>query len=246
MEAQVGIEALIMSYLDTSSGQIVAKVPETERANFIKRTYLHLGGAILAFAVLESLLIQSGVAADFVALLSGSKWYWLIVLAVFMGVSMLADHWAHSSISREKQYLGLGLYTVAEAIIFMPLIYMAQARADDVLLHATVITVALVAGLTFTAFSTKINFSFMGRFLMIGGFIAMGIIVAAMIFGFSLGLWFSGAMILFAAASVLYSTSNIIHEYHTEQYVAASLSLFSSVGLLFWYVLQFMMAFGDD
>ena len=235
-----------MSYLDASSGKIVAKAAETERANFIKRTYLHLGGAILVFAVLETLLIQSGIAANFVAMLSGSKWYWLIVLAVFMGVSMLADHWAHSNISREKQYLGLGLYTVAEAVIFMPLIYMAQARADDVLLHAAVITVALVAGLTFTAFSTKINFSFMGRFLMIGGFIAMGIIVAAMVFGFSLGLWFSGAMILFAAASVLYSTSNIIHEYHTEQHVAAALSLFSSVGLLFWYILQFMMAFGDD
>ena len=235
-----------MSYLDAGSGQIVANATETDRADFIKRTYLHLGGAIATFALLESLLIKSGVAASFMSLLSGSKWSWLIVLAVFMGVSMLANSWAHNGLSREKQYLGLGLYTIAEAVIFMPLIYMALARADDVLLHASVITVALVAGLTFTAFSTKINFSFMGRFLMIGGFVAMGVIVAAIIFGFSLGLWFSGAMILFAAASVLYSTSNIIHEYHTDQHVAASLSLFASVGLLFWYVLQFMMAFGDD
>ena len=86
----------------------------------------------------------------------------------------------------------------------------------------------------------------MGRFLMIGGFIAMGLILASILFGFSLGLWFSGAMILFAAGSVLYSTSNIIHEYHTEQHVAAALSLFSSVGLLFWYILQFMMSMGDD
>ena len=235
-----------MSYLDTGSGQIVANAAESERAAFIKRTYLHLGGAIAVFAIIEALLIKSGVAASFMAMLSGSKWSWLIVLAAFMGISMLANSWAHNGLSREKQYMGLGLYTIAEAVIFMPLIYMALARADDVLLHASVITVALVAGLTFTAFSTKINFSFMGRFLMIGGFVAMGVIVAAIIFGFSLGLWFSGAMILFAAASVLYSTSNIIHEYHTDQHVAASLSLFASVGLLFWYVLQFMMAFGDD
>ena len=235
-----------MSYLDAGSGQIVANAAETERAVFIKRTYLHLAGAIAAFAIIETLLIKSGVAASFMSILSGSKWSWLIVLAIFMGVSMLANSWAHNGMSREKQYMGLGLYTIAEAVIFMPLIYMAQARADDVLLHASVITIALVAGLTFTAFSTKINFSFMGRFLMIGGFVAMGMIVAAIIFGFSLGLWFSGAMILFAAASVLYSTSNIIHEYHTDQHVAASLSLFASVGLLFWYVLQFMMAFGDD
>lgn len=234
-----------MSYLDAGSGQIVANAAETERTAFIKRTYLHLGGAIAVFAILETLLITSGVATSFMSILSGSKWSWLIVLIAFMGISVLANNWAHNGLSREKQYMGLALYTIAEAVIFMPLIYMAQARADDVLLHAAVITVALVAGLTFTAFSTKINFSFMGRFLMIGGFIAMGVIVAAIIFGFSLGLWFSGAMILFAAGSVLYSTSNIIHEYHTDQHVAASLSLFASVGLLFWYVLQFMMAFDD-
>lgn len=237
-----------MSQLDVGSGQIVANAAEGERANFIKRTYVHLAGAIAAFAVLETILIQSGVANSFMSVLAGSKWSWLIVLGVFMVVSTVANNWAHSGVSREKQYMGLGLFVVAESIIFMPLIFMALMRdpSGTLLQNAAVVTGALVAGLTFTAFSTKINFSFMGRFLMIGGFIAMGLILASIIFGFSMGLWFSGAMILFAAASVLYSTSNIIHEYHTEQHVAASLSLFSSVGLLFWYILQFMMSMGGD
>jgi len=235
-----------MSYLDIGSGQVVANAPETERARFIKKTYVHLAGAIAAFALIETLLIKSGVALSFMGMLSGSKWSWLIVLGAFMLVSTVANNWAHSGMSREKQYMGLALFVVAEAVIFMPLIYMAAMRAPDVLQHAVIVTAALVGGLTFTAFTTKINFSFMGRALMIGGFIAMGIILASILFGFSLGLWFSGAMILFAAASVLYSTSNIIHEYHTEQYVAAALALFSSVGLLFWYILQFMMSMGDD
>jgi len=237
-----------MSHFDAGTGQIVANAAESERANFIKRTYVHLAGAIAAFAIIETLLLRSGVADSFVHLLSGSKWSWLIVFGAFMLVSTVANKWAHSGISREKQYMGLGLFVVAEAVIFMPLIYMALARdpSGTLLQNAAVVTVALVAGLTFTAFSTKINFSFMGRALMLGGFVAMGMIVASMIFGFTLGLWFSGAMILFAGASVLYSTSNIIHEYHTEQHVAASLSLFSSVGLLFWYILEFMMSMGDD
>ncbi len=235
-----------MSHLDVGTGQIVANAAETERASFIKRTYVHLAGAIAAFAVIEALLIKSGVALSFMGMLSGSKWSWLIVLGAFMLVSTVANNWAHSGMSREKQYMGLGLFVIAEAVIFMPLIYMAVARAPNVLQNAVIVTAALVGGLTFTAFSTKINFSFMGRFLMIGGFIAMGLILASILFGFSLGLWFSGAMILFAAGSVLYSTSNIIHEYHTEQHVAAALSLFSSVGLLFWYILQFMMSMGDD
>ncbi len=238
-----------MSHLDMSTGQVVANAAENERANFIKRTYVHLAGAIAAFAVIETLLIQSNVASSFVGMLAGSRWSWLLVLGAFMLVSTVANNWAHSSISREKQYMGLGLFVIAEAIIFMPLIYMALVRdsSGTLLQNAAIVTGALVAGLTFTAFSTKINFSFMGRFLMIGGFIAMGLILASILFGFNLGLWFSGAMILFAAGSVLYSTSNIIHEYHTEQYVAASLSLFSSVGLLFWYILQFMMSMaGED
>ncbi len=237
-----------MSHFDAGSGQIVANAAESERANFIKRTYVHLAGAIAAFAIIETLLLRSGVADSFVHLLSGSRWSWLIVLGAFMLVSTVANNWAHSGISREKQYMGLGLFVVAEAVIFMPLIYMALARdpSGTLLQNAAIVTAALVGGLTFTAFSTKINFSFMGRALMIGGFVAMGIIFAGMIFDFTLGLWFSGAMILFAGASVLYSTSNIIHEYHTEQHVAASLSLFSSVGLLFWYILQFMISMGDD
>ena len=237
-----------MSQLDINSGQVVANASEDERAGFIRRTYLHLSGAILAFAIVETMLFKSGVAQQFAIMLSGSKWSWLIVLGLFAVVSHFANKWAHSNISREKQYLGLGVFILAEAIIFMPLIFMAMRMTPDgqLLQNAGLVTVALAAGLTFTAFTSKINFSFLGRGLAIGGFIAFGVIIAAMVFGFSLGTWFSGAMILFAAASILYSTSNIIHEYNPEQHVAASLALFSSVGLLFWYILQFMMAFGGD
>ncbi|MFN3785847.1 MAG: permease, partial [Thiothrix sp.] len=75
----------------------------------------------------------------------------------------------------------------------------------------------------------------------------LGVILTSMLFGFTLGAVFSGIMIVFAAAAVLYSTSNIIHEYHTDQHVAAALGLFSSVGLLFWYIVQFLMSLmGED
>ncbi|MDD5391827.1 MAG: Bax inhibitor-1 family protein [Thiothrix sp.] len=236
-----------MAQLDIHSGTLVADASETERADFIRRTYLHLGGAIMAFVGVESLLIQSGVAESFVHLLQGSKWMWLIVMGMFMGVSYIANNWAHSAISKEMQYAGLGLFVVAEAIVFMPLIYIALRYAPDILGHAALLTLLLAAGITFTAFSTRKNFSFLGPILNIGGLVAIGVIAASILFGFTLGLVFSGIMVVFAAASVLYSTSNIIHEYHTEQHVAASLSLFSSVGLMFWYILQFLMSLsGND
>lgn len=230
-----------MSHLDINSGQVVANASENERAGFIRKTYLHVGGALLALAGLEYLLIQSGIADSFMGMLSGSKWNWLLIMVAFMGVSFLADKWARSPISREKQYMGLGLYVVALSILFLPAITMASRYAPDILQNAVIVTAALVGGLTFTAFTSKVNFSFMGRAIMIGSFVALGIIVAAIIFEFSLGVWFSGAMVLLAAASVLWSTSNIIHEYHSEQYVAAALSLFSSIGMLFYWILSFMM-----
>ena len=38
-----------------------------------------------------------------------------------------------------------------------------------------------------------------------------------------------------------------MHHYKSTQYVAASLALFASVALMFWYVIQIFMSFaGDD
>ncbi len=82
----------------------------------------------------------------------------------------------------------------------------------------------------------------MGNFLKIAFLVAFGVIVCSFIFGFTLGLVFSGAMALLAAGAVLYTTSNILHQYHPGQHVAAALALFSSIALLFWYVLQIVMS----
>ena len=235
-----------MSYLDINSGQVVANAAEHERASFMKRTYLHTGGAIVAYALVTAMIIMSGVATQFMQLLGTSSMSWLIVLGAYMFASSVANKWAHSNISREKQYMGLALYIVAFAVITSPAMLMASARGMAVFQPAILITAALVGGLTFTAFSTKINFSFMGRALTILGFVAMGTIVAAVLFNFQLGVWFMGAMVLLLAGSVLYTTSNIIHEYHPDQHVAASLALFSSVGTLFYYVVQLVMSFTNS
>ena len=71
-------------------------------------------------------------------------------------------------------------------------------------------------------------------------------IVASIIFGFNLGTIFSGAMIVFASVSILYTTSNVIHHYRSDQYVSASLALFAGVALLFWYVLQILLSLANS
>jgi FtsH-binding integral membrane protein len=142
------------------------------------------------------------------------------------------------------QYAGLILYTVAEAVIFLPLIMMAMVMTGDTSLitQAGMITVGMLLGITAVAFTTKKDFSFLGGFIKIVGFVALAMIIASFFLPISLGLWFSAAMVVFASVCILYNTSNLIHRYHTSQYVAASLSLFASVALLFWYVLRLLMS----
>ena len=94
-------------------------------------------------------------------------------------------------------------------------------------------------------FVTKTDFSFLKWALVAGGFVALAAIVVGVMMGFSLGIWFSIAMVVLASGAILYNTSNILHHYHTDQHVAASLALFASVALLFWYVIQIFMHMDD-
>lgn len=237
-----------MSYIDINSGQVIAHADGNTRQQFIRKTYVHLATAIALFAAIETLFIQMGLGDMALKLLSVSSWAWLGVLVVYGFASNMIHRWANTAISLEKQYLAWGAGIVIEAAIFLPMIAMAiQYAGGNILQQAATITLALVVGLTAVVFTTGKDFSFLRPALTIGFFVALGLIVASIIFGFSLGLIFSGAMIIFAAAAILYETSQIQHHYHESQYVGASLSLFSAVGLLFWYVLQFAMSFvGND
>lgn len=193
----------------------------------------------MAFIGLEVVLFKSGLAEPIAKVMLSFSWF--IVLALFMGVSYLANRWAHSSTSRPVQYLGLALYVVAQAIIFVPLLYVVMGFSGDgifAVYKAGVLSLFLLTGITAVVFITRKDFSFLGPILAIGGMVALGFIAVSLIFGFNLGTIFSLVMVAFAATSILFATSNVLHEYRPTQHVAASLSLFAGVALLFWYILQ--------
>ncbi len=229
-----------MEQYTSTFGNSAANALPAERASFIRKTYLLLAAAILAFIVVEGFLFASG-AANMIAsvIFSGGMMGWLLVLGLFMGVSYLANRWATSETSKVTQYLGLAFFIVAEAVIFVPLIWMATYYSGDadVLVKAGVVTIGLFLGITATVFITRSDFSFLGPILAIGGFAALGFIVASALFGFSLGNVFAFVMVAFAGTAILYETSNVLHRFNTNQHVAASLTLFASVALLFWYIL---------
>ncbi len=236
-----------MHYASTYS-QTVSESSVEERSAFIVKTYLHLVGAIFTFIGLEALLISSGLA-ERLLFMASSRGAWFVFLIGFMVVSWIADRWARSDTSKGMQYLGLGLYTLAEAVLFAPLVVMAMYVAVergggsmDILGKAGLISVVLFGGLTGVVFLTRKDFSFLRSILMFAGLAALVLIGASLLFGFHLGIIFIWFMIVFAAGSILYSTSNVMLYYRTDQYVAASLNLFASFALLLWYVIQLFMS----
>ena len=228
-----------MNEYATPFGNSAADALPEQRARFIRKTYSLLAVAILAFIALEFGIFYSGYADEIAYTMLGGSYSWLIVLGGFMGISMLANWWANSQSSSAMQYLGLALYVVAEAIIFVPLIFLAAVYSDaTVIPKAGIVTLGLFLGITATVFLTRTDFSFLGPILAIGGFAAMGFILASILFGFSLGSLFAFVMVAFAGTAILYNTSNVLHQYNTNQHVAASLTLFASIALLFWYILS--------
>ena len=216
----------------------VSQASVEDRSDFIWKTYAHVVGAILAFAAISGYFLTSGVGESLAPLMFNN---WLLVIGAFMLVSWGASHIAHRLESKPAQYAAFGGFVFAEALLFAPMLWIADTTQPGVIDSAAGVTLLGCVGLIATAMITRKDFSFLRGMLIWGGMLAMVAIVGAIIFGFQLGTWFSVAMIGFAGAAVLYDTSNIMHHYPQDRYVAASMALFASIALMFWYVLQLFM-----
>src|SRR5262249_24476268 len=153
-------------------------------------------------------VLLQAVPADLIARMFAGRFAWLICLLAFMGVAWIANSWAMSGASPAVQYLGLGLYVVAEAGIFLPVLYVgATFPAPHVIPKAAILTLTVFAGLTSVVFMTRHDFSYLRTILFVRCFVALGIVLVAIFMGGGLGLWFSAAMVLLACGFILYDTS---------------------------------------
>ncbi|MEL7060098.1 MAG: Bax inhibitor-1 family protein [Acidobacteriota bacterium] len=225
-----------ISAASPSAARPVASIDTERRAAFIVQTYLHLLGAILGFVAIEVALFQTGLAREIAAILTGTSW--LLVLGAFLVVSWLASSVALRARSKAAQYAALAGFVVAEALIFVPLLFAVNLRVDGGIQSAALVTLFGFCGLTWIAFVTRRDFSFLGGIVRWGMVSALILIVAALLFGFRLGTYFSVAMIALAGAAILYDTSNVLRRFPRDRFVGAALHLFASVALMFWYVLR--------
>jgi len=217
----------------------VSSLSVEDRSNFIWKCYAHVVGAILAFAAIEAYLFQSGIAAAITQPMVNN---WFLVLGAFMLAGWGATHVAHRIESRNAQYAAFAVFVVMEALIFAPMLYIAYMMEPGIIDSAAGVTILGSVGLIAVAMITRKDFSFLRGMLVWIGILALVAIVGSLIFGFQLGTWFSVAMIGFAGAAVLYDTSNILHHYPQDRYVAASMQLFASIAMMFWYILRLFMS----
>ena len=235
---------------DRGYGPAVANSPATVRAAFVQRTYGHLAGAILALVGIEAALLTSGVGKSLMEALFRSNGSLLVLMLLFIGGGMLAQYLAQTAKSMVVQYAALAGYVVLEALILLPILYIADVRFPGQFLAAKagIVTLAVFGGLTVGVFVSGRDFSFLRPFLWAASFAALGVILASMIFPSSLslgGVLFPALMVLLMAGYIVYDTSNVMHHYHPSQHVAASLALFASVATMFYYSLRLFMSSRD-
>ncbi len=240
-------------------GDSVANAPGDVRAAFIRKTYTHLTAAIYAFAALIWLYFQTPIAENIIRITFLTQYGPLIMLGGFMLINWFAQSWAESAASKTVQYAGLCIYVFAMSVVCTPLLYFAQDRAVmlpdvagtgitsvPVIPAAAITTLAIFGVLTAVAWTSRADFSFLRAALSIGFTAVFILFLASFLFGFHLGVWLSVGMIILMSANILYDTSNVIHKYPADKYVAASLALFASVVMLFYYIVRLFMAFSSD
>ena len=165
----------------------VAQLAVEDRSTFIWKCYAHVVGAIMAFAAASAYLYTSGISEVIAAPMLGN---WFLVLGAFILVGWGASHTAHRVQSTAAQYAALAVFVVAEAIIFAPLLLVAEMKAPGTIDSAAGVTILGSVGLIATAMITRKDFSFLRGLLVWGFFIALALIIASMLFGFQLGTWF--------------------------------------------------------
>ena len=241
-----------MNYdLDQSYGVPVAASHAAVRAAFIKRTYAHLLGAVLAFVGLEAFLFSTGMAEQIIKdVFLANRMAWIALMVMFVVGGYGAQYLARSHQSVGVQYMGLALYVLLEVVFFLPLLYLSMSPMiggnPNIPIQAGIVTLAVFGGLTAAVFVSGKDFSFMGPILWTGFAVAFGVVIASILFGFSLGLLFSGAMVALAAGFIIYSTSNVMHRYGSNEHVAASLELFAAIAMLYYYILRIFFLSRND
>ena len=203
------------------------------------RVYTRLVAGVALFVLLEAYLFTSGLAVAITQFVFSTSW--LLILGGFMIVSWLANSVALRATSPASQWGGFALLVAANALIFAPMLVIAELQVPGTVAAAGQYAVGGFIILSVIAHRSARDFTWLGATLRWFGVLALVAIVLSVVTGATLGTWFSLAMIGFAGAAILFETQVILRETPPGRETVAAMALFSSLALLFWYVLRLLM-----
>src|SRR5215471_6990871 len=93
-----------------------AEATSAERADFIRKTYIHVAGAVGAFAILLAVLVTMVPQQVMINLFAGRAGF-LIIFVGFIIASFVSQRMAQADMAPAVQYGGLALYVALEAFI---------------------------------------------------------------------------------------------------------------------------------
>lgn len=209
------------------------------RADFMRRVYARLVAGVVAFVAIEAYLFTSGLAVAITEFVFTTSW--LLILGGFMVVSWLSNAVALRATTPGAQWGGYLLLVAANALIFAPMLVIAELQVPGTVAQAGQYAIGGFVILSVVAHRSSRDFTWLGAALRWFGILAVVAIVLSVFTGFALGTWFSLAMIGFAGAAILYETQVILRETPPGRETVAAMALFSSLALLFWYLLRLFM-----
>jgi FtsH-binding integral membrane protein len=165
----------------------------------------------------------------------------VVILAVFYGMVFAIE-------KNKDSGLGVALllaFTFMMGLLLAPLLQTALGLSNggQIIAMAAAGTGVAFFGMAAIATVTKRDFSFLGKFLMVGVIVAMIAIVANVFLQMpALSLTISAVVILLSTMIILYTLSGIINGGETN-YVSATLSLYISIYNIFSSLVQLLMAF---
>lgn len=226
-----------------SGNLLAADAHLSERLGFLRRVYAHVFGAIALMVGIEYVLFQTGLAFTLFRMM-GQAW-WLVIIA-FMAITWVSERMAFSGASTAVQYTGLGLFVGIQSVLAAPIIAIAAMKNPDLIGQAAFLTLMITGGLTLIVVLSKADFSFLRNLLFLAGLAMFVISIASAIWGFHLGILFSGALVVLMCGYILYETSLIMHHLPTTAHVAGALMIFGSISVLFRQILMILVRLNED
>ena len=108
----------------------VATLGVSERVSFLRRTYAHLTGAVVVWAVVTALFMRTEASLRY-TMWSAHGYNFIIELVAFIVVLMAVQAMVTSRSSKLIQYAGLGLCIAAFSAISQPSLWFAYITSKS-------------------------------------------------------------------------------------------------------------------